>query len=130
MKHFSTSTIALLALLTLLSGAAQAQATAAPAKSTDPIVQMRSETRDANAAYSAARREARKEREVKVLAAEEAAVKQAQASGKDPLVARRVARKQALAETLPAYKERMRPATEARNKARTDARAAAAPAKN
>lgn len=123
------STIALLALLTSLSGAAHSQANAAPANSTDPIVQMCSEKCDANAEFDAVRREARKERCTQVRAAEAAAAKHAKAQGKDPLIARRDARTKAMADPRPAYDARMKPATEARNKAWAQARAAAAPTK-
>lgn len=63
--------------------------TAAPAAAKDPFVQLREDQRAANAAYAAALINLYADRSQKVQAAVEAAVKDADAKGKDPLVAKR-----------------------------------------
>jgi hypothetical protein len=87
MKKVSSASIVLFAAL---SGAAFAQTAAAPAAvSSDPIVQLRADQRAANTAYAIGLIENYKARDAKVSAAVEAAVKDADAKGKDPLVAKR-----------------------------------------
>jgi hypothetical protein len=109
----------------LLAGLAQAQAPAtAPAtKSGDPIVQSRMQQRDANATYNATVAEARKQRDAKINAAGEAAVKDAKASGKDPLVARRDARSKARRESQADFDAAVAAARKERDAARAQAAA-------
>lgn len=63
--------------------------TAAQAAAKDPFVQLREDQRAANAAYAAALINLYADRSQKVQAAVEAAVKDADAKGKDPLIAKR-----------------------------------------
>ena len=71
------------------AGVALAQSTAQATASNDPIVQLREAQRTANAAYVSALLIAYDERHKKKSAAVEAAMKEADAKGKDPLVAKR-----------------------------------------
>jgi hypothetical protein len=87
-----------LALLLSLAGTALAQApatpaapAAAPAATQDPIVQMRMEKKAADEAYEKGMSALKAERQVKIDAAVDAAVKEANAKGADPLVAKREA---------------------------------------
>jgi len=101
MKKTTLSTIALIAAL---GGPAFAQTAAAPAAaSNDPIVQMRADQRAANAAYATGLIDNYKARSAKVSAAVEAAVKDADAKGKDPLVAKRDAEAKATKATQAEY---------------------------
>lgn len=143
-------TIATIAALTVLSSYAQAQAPSAPAPapaapmaapapaakatapaakaatpSTDPIVQSRMARRDADAAFSKAQAAARKERDDKVNAAVEAALKDPKNARKDPQVVRRDARSQARAATRADYDAAIKVARTERDAARV---AAARPA--
>lgn len=113
------------ALLALLAGSAQAQAPATvPAtKSGDPIVQSRMKTRDANATFNEAVAEARRQRDAKINAAGEAAVKEAKASGRDPLVARRDARSKARRESQADFDAAVAAARKERDAARAQAAA-------
>jgi anti-sigma-K factor RskA len=98
------TTLSTLALIAALSGPAFAQTATAPAAaSNDPIVQMRADQRAANAAYATGLIEAYKARSAKVAAAVEAAVKDADARGKDPLVAKRDAAAKATKATQAEY---------------------------
>jgi anti-sigma-K factor RskA len=98
------TTLSTIALLVALSAPAFAQTAAAPAAASgDPIVQMRADQRAANAAYATGLIEAYKARSAKVAAAVEAAVKDADAKGKDPLVAKRDAEAKATKATQAEY---------------------------
>lgn len=91
-------------LFAVLSGSAFAQTAAAPAAvSNDPIVQLRADQRAANTAYAVGLIENYKARDAKVSAAVEAAVKDADAKGKDPLVAKRDATAKATKATQAEY---------------------------
>lgn len=79
----------------------------APASS-DPIVQMRMAEREANAKYAAGLLQAYSERHSKVSAAVEAAVKDADANGKDPLVAKRDAHAKATKATEADYEAKVK----------------------
>ena len=79
----------------------------APASS-DPIVQMREAQRQANAVYAAKLMEAYAERNKEIHAAVEAAVKDADANGKDPLVAKRDAHAKATKATEAAYEAKLK----------------------
>jgi hypothetical protein len=96
--------LATLAVLAAMSGSALAQAPA----SSDPIVQMRTEQRAANAKYAASLLQAYSERQSKVSAAVEAAVKDADAKGTDPLVAKRDAHAKAMKATEADYEARIK----------------------
>jgi hypothetical protein len=71
------------------AGTTLAQSTAPATTSNDPVVQLREAQRTANAAYVSALLAAYDERHKKKSAAVEAAMKDADAKGKDPLVAKR-----------------------------------------
>ncbi|MFN9677462.1 MAG: hypothetical protein ACK58C_07670 [Betaproteobacteria bacterium] len=82
--------VSLISLVAALAAPAFAQTPATPATtSNDPIVQMRAMQRDANSAYAKGLIAAYQDRQKKVGAAVEAAVNEANAAGKDPLVAKR-----------------------------------------
>jgi hypothetical protein len=130
-------TIATIAALAALSSYAQAQAPASPAPtapmaapapaaksaaSTDPIVEMRMTRRDADAAFSKAQAAARKERDDKVNAAVEAALKDPKNAGKDKLVLRRDTRAKARAATKADYDAAIKAARAERDAARAAAR--------
>jgi hypothetical protein len=85
MTKFSLA-IAVIAAASCASALAQ---TAAPAASGDPIVALRAEKRAANTAYSQAVIRAHNDRSAKIDAAVAGAVKDADAKGRDPLVAKR-----------------------------------------
>ncbi len=95
--------LAVIVAIAALSGAAFAQAPA----SSDPVVQMRMAEREANAKYAAALLQAYAERQSKVSAAVEAAVKDADAKGKDPLVAKRDAHAKAVKATEKDYEAKL-----------------------
>lgn len=116
--------------LALIGGLAHAQtppaaaaATGAKAGSSDPIVVMRNEQRAARNAFNAAAKPIRAERAATVQAAVDKAVADAKASGKDPVVAGRVARRQATEATKPDFDAKMKPIIEARNEAMAAAKA-------
>jgi hypothetical protein len=123
MKKYLTSLAVLAAIGT--SAYAQAQAPA----STDPIVQMRMEEREANAKYAAGLLQAYSERQSKVTAAVEAAVKDADAKGKDPLVAKRDAHAKAIKATEADYEAKLKSLKADRDAALTAAKKKANPAK-
>jgi hypothetical protein len=79
----------------------------APASS-DPVVQMRMEQREANGKYAAGLLLAYSDRQAKVSAAVEAAVKDADAKGKDPLVAKRDAHAKATKATEAEYEAKLK----------------------
>lgn len=94
MNNRITSVLSATLLAAALSAPALAQtpaaAPAAPAAaSNDPIVQGRAIKREANKAFAMALLKAHSERSAKVNAAIEAAIKEADEKGKDPLVAKR-----------------------------------------
>ncbi|WP_374691011.1 hypothetical protein [Accumulibacter sp.] len=115
--------------LALMGGPVHAQTSApAPAAagakaSSDPIVVMRNEQRAARNAFNEAARPIRAERAATVQAAVDKAVAEAKASGKDPVVAGRVARRQATEATRPDFDAKMKPIIEARNEAMAAAKA-------
>ncbi len=92
------------ALLAALSGPVLAQGTAAPAgKSSDATVQMRDERRAADDVYKKGKAAAQAERDAKVKAAVDDALKDPSAKGKDPLVVQREAKSRAMKQTKPEY---------------------------
>ena len=107
--------------LAVITGSVQAQTNAARTNSTDPVVQARIKTRDANEVYRQAVATANKERDAKVRAAVDSAVKDAEKTGRDPIVARR----NATTEARRATKADFDAAVSAARKERTAARAAA-----
>jgi hypothetical protein len=115
--------------LALMGGPVHAQTSApAPAAagakaSSDPIVVMRNEQRAARNAFNEAARPIRAERAATVQSAVDKAVAEAKASGKDPVVAGRVARRQATEATKPDFDAKMKPIIEARNEAMAAAKA-------
>lgn len=123
--------ITVLTLLTALGGVANAQAPAATAPapaaapaatSTDPIVQLRADERAAKAAYKQKVSAASKDRDAKVKTAVDSAVADAKAHGKDPLVAKRDAKKKAKQETKADYDAAVKAAKQERDTAIADAR--------
>ena len=106
------------ALLAILAGPAHAQTSASTAaKSDDPVVQTRMKRKSASDTYSSAVSAARKERDAKVSAAVDAAVKDATATGKDPIVARRNATSAARKATKADYDAAVRAAKKERDAA-------------
>ena len=99
------SALIIVSLLTALAGSVHAQApAAAPAAvpvpaSPDPIVQMRAEQRVADKAFSEKKKALNSERDAKVKAAGQAAMADAKAKGKDPLVVQREAESKVKAST-------------------------------
>lgn len=98
------SLLAIAVALAALTGSALAQAPA----STDPVVQMRAVEREANAKYSSGLLQAYNDRQAKVSAAVDAAVKDADAKGKDPLVAKRDAHDKATKATQAEYDAKLK----------------------
>jgi hypothetical protein len=91
-------------LLAALCGPALAQGTAAPAAgSSDPLVQKRAERGAADKAFNKGKAAAQAERDAKVKAAVNAALKDPGAKGKDPQVVQREARDNAMKQTKPEY---------------------------
>ena len=121
MKKYLTT----LAVLAAIGTSAYAQAPA----STDPIVQMRMEEREANAKYAAGLLQAYSERQSKVTAAVEAAVKDADAKGKDPLVAKRDAHAKAMKATEADYEAKIKALKSEHNAALAAAKKKANPPK-
>lgn len=122
MMMMTKQTVLSIALLAALGGAAHAQTAAASTQSTDPVVQMRMEKRDANTAYREATRTASQQRTAKINAAVDKAVADAKATGKDPMIARREARAQARKATQAEYDAAMATARKERDAARAHAR--------
>ena len=89
MKTKTLQLILSCALAAAAASPALAQTAAPPASSNDPVVQARMGQREANAAYASGLIKAHADRSAKVHAAVEAAVKEADEKGKDPLVAKR-----------------------------------------
>ena len=98
-----------LALVFALSASAFAQAPAATSTSKDPIVQMHTEERAANAVYNAKVKELDAERSKKVNASVAEAVKAAEGTSKDPLVVRREAESKAKNATKADYDAKLKP---------------------
>lgn len=134
MKNFIVASAFSLALMGGLAHAQTSPAAPAPAKaaakgSSDPVVVMRNEQRAARNAFDAAAKPIRAERAATVKAAVDKAEAEARASGKDPLVARRVANKQAMEATKPGFDAKMKPIIETRRDAMAAAAAKRAAAK-
>ncbi len=87
------------------------------------------EEREANAKYAAGLLQAYSERQSKVSAAVEAAVKDADAKGKDPLVAKRDAHAKAIKATEADYEAKLKSLKADRDAALTAAKKKANPAK-
>lgn len=109
--------------------AAPAPAKAAASASTDPIVVQRNEQRAARKAFNEAAKTIRAERAATVKVAVDKAVAEARASGKDPVVAGRVANRQAMQDTKPDFDAKMKAITETRREAMAAAKAKRAAAK-
>jgi hypothetical protein len=110
--------------------AAKAAAPAASsAASKDPIVASRMARRDADAAFSKAQAAARKERDDKVNAAVDAALKDPKNAGKDKMVLRRDTRAQARAATQADFDAAIKAARTERDAARAAAARLAPPKK-
>lgn len=110
------STIAI-ALVLGHAGTTLAQSTAPTTTSKDPVVQLREAQRTANAAYVSALLIAYDERHKKKSAAVEAAMKDADARGKDPLVAKRDADAKAQKDTQAGYDAALKKAADERRAA-------------
>jgi len=119
----SALSLALMGGLVHAQTSAPAPAAAGAKASSDPIVVMRNEQRAARNAFNEAARPIRAERAATVQAAVDKAVAEAKASGKDPVVAGRVARRQATEATKPDFDAKMKPIIEARNEAMAAAKA-------
>jgi len=99
----------IVALLAALSGPTLAQGTAAPAaKASDATVQMRAERHAASEAFKQGKAAAQAERNAKVKAAVDAALKDPGATGKDPQVVRRDAKNKAMKQTKPEYEAKIK----------------------
>jgi hypothetical protein len=110
------TSLCIAAVIAALSGPVLAQGTTAPAaKASDPVVQMRNERR--SNVFSKGRAAAQAERNTKVRAAEEAALKDPANKGKDPLVVRRDARSKAMRETKPDFDAQMKKLSDERRAA-------------
>ncbi len=134
MKNMIVASALSLALMGGLVHAQTSPATPAPAKaaamaSSDPIVVMRTEQRAARNAFNEAARTIRAERAATVKVAVDKAVAEAKASGKDPIIARRVANRQAMQATKPDFDARMKAITDTRNEAMAAAKAKSVAAK-
>ena len=128
MKNLIVASALSFALMGGLVHAQTSPATLAPAKaaataSSDPIVVMRNEQRAARNAFNEAAKPIRAERAATVKAAVDKAVAEAKASGKDPVVAGRVARRQAMQATKPDFDAKMKAITETRRDAMAAAKA-------
>lgn len=134
MKNMIVASALSLALIGGLVHAQTSPATPAPAKaaamtSSDPIVVMRTEQRAARNAFNEAAKTIRAERAATVKVAVDKAVAEAKASGKDPIVARRVANRQAMQATKPDFDAKMKAITDTRNEAMAAAKAKSVAAK-
>ena len=122
-------------LFALMGGLVQAQtspsapAAAAATTSSDPVVVLRNEQRAARNAFNEAAKPIRAERAATVKAAVDKAVAEAKASGKDPVIAGRVANRQAMQATKPDFDAKMKAITETRREAMAAAKARRAAAK-
>ena len=113
------SIVATTLALALFGGLAHAQGSATAA---DPLATLRTEQRDASAKFRTAAKAAREEREAKVKAATDAAVKDAGAQGKDPQVAKRDASAKARAATKAEFDTKMKAAADTRKSSLAAAR--------
>lgn len=96
--------IGIVAVIAALSGPVLAQGTAAPAaKSNDAVVQMRAERRAADETFKKGKAAAQAERNAKVKAAVDAALKDPANKGKDPMVVQRDAKSRTMKETKADY---------------------------
>ncbi|MBK7955102.1 MAG: hypothetical protein IPK02_14790 [Candidatus Accumulibacter sp.] len=134
MKNVIVASALSLALMGGLVHAQTSPATPAPAKaaamaSSDPIVVMRTEQRAARNAFNESAKTIRAERAATVKVAVDKAVAEAKASGKDPIIARRVANRQAMQATKPDFDARMKAITDTRNEAMAAAKAKSVAAK-
>jgi Holliday junction resolvase RusA-like endonuclease len=134
MKNVIVASALSLALMGGLVHAQTSPATPAPAKaaamaSSDPIVVMRTEQRAARNAFNEAAKTIRAERAATVKVAVDKAVAEAKASGKDPIIARRVANRQAMQATKPDFDAKMKAITDTRNEAMAAAKAKSVAAK-
>ena len=134
MKNLIVASALSLALMGGLVHAQTSPATPAPAKaaamaSSDPIVVMRTEQRAARNAFNESAKTIRAERAATVKVAVDKAVAEAKASGKDPIIARRVANRQAMQATKPDFDARMKAITDTRNEAMAAAKAKSVAAK-
>jgi len=134
MKNLIVASALSVALMGGLVHAQTSPATPAPAKaaataSSDPIVVMRNEQRAARNAFNEAAKPIRAERAATVKEAVDKAVAEAKASGKDPIIAGRVARKQAMQATKPDFDAKMKVITDTRRDAMAAAKAKRAAAK-
>lgn len=134
MKNLIVASALSLALMGGLVHAQTSPAVPAPAKaaataSSDPVVVLRNEQRAARNAFNEAARTIRAERAATVKAAVDKAVAEARASGKDPVVAGRVANRQAMQATKPDFDAKMKAITETRREAMAAAKAKRAAAK-
>ncbi len=134
MKNMIVASALSLALMGGLVHAQTSPATPAPAKaaamaSSDPIVVMRTEQRAARNAFNESAKTIRAERAATVKVAVDKAVAEAKASGKDPIIARRVANRQAMQATKPDFDARMKAITDTRNEAMAAAKAKSVAAK-
>jgi hypothetical protein len=119
-----TKTLQLILSCALAAAAASpalAQTAAPPASSNDPVVQARMGQREANAAYASGLIKAHADRSAKVHAAVEAAVKEADEKGKDPLVAKRDADAKARKATQAEYDAQLKKLADARKAAMAEA---------
>ena len=134
MKNVIVASALSLALMGGLVHAQTSPATPAPGKaaamaSSDPIVVMRTEQRAARNAFNESAKTIRAERAATVKVAVDKAVAEAKASGKDPIIARRVANRQAMQATKPDFDARMKAITDTRNEAMAAAKAKSVAAK-
>jgi Holliday junction resolvase RusA-like endonuclease len=134
MKNVIVASALSLALMGGLVHAQTSPATPAPAKaaamaSSDPIVVMRTEQRAARNAFNESAKTIRAERAATVKVAVDKAVAEAKASGKDPIIARRVANRQAMQATKPDFDAKMKAITDTRNEAMAAAKAKSVAAK-
>ncbi len=122
--------MAVTSIVAVLGGTAIASSAVAQAPaSTDPVVQMRAVEREASAKYAAGLLQAYSDRQAKVSAAVEAAVKDADAKGKDPLVAKRDAHDKATKATQADYDAKLKALKKERDDAIKAAKAKAYPPK-
>lgn len=105
---------------TLVLAASPALAQTAPASS-DPIVQARAAQREANRVYAVALLKAYTDRSAKINASVEAAIKDADEKGKDPLVAKRNADAKAHKATQAEYDAALKKAAAERKAALAEA---------
>jgi hypothetical protein len=119
-----TTTLKLLSTCLLsaaVAGPAAARTAAPAAASNDPVVQARAAQREANRVYAMALIRAYADSSAKVNAAVEAAIKDADEKGKDPLVAKRDADAEARKATQAEYDAQLKKAAADRKAALAEA---------